>query len=199
MEQFARFLMEQLGEELPVGAGLVDITKHAQRFYYLHNRFSVRNAEVCYSVSRFAMYKVGPVLSVSHGMGVPSISILLNELIRLLQHAGASRDVVFVRVGTSGGLGVPGGTVVVSDEALDGMLRPVHESVILGKRECRPAVLDAGLARELAAVGRDIGMPVEMGKTVCTDDFFEGPSNRTKNMLFIIVHGTFALFGGAAF
>ncbi len=33
MEQFARFLMEQLGEELPVGAGLVDITKHAQRFY----------------------------------------------------------------------------------------------------------------------------------------------------------------------
>jgi len=34
------------------------------------------------------MFKVGPVLSVSHGMGVGSISILLHEIIKLLWHAG---------------------------------------------------------------------------------------------------------------
>lgn len=39
-----------------------------------------------------------------HGIGIPSISIILNELIKLLHYANA-RDVIFFRVGTSGGLG----------------------------------------------------------------------------------------------
>ncbi len=39
-----------------------------------------------------------------HGMGVPSISILLHELAKMLNHAGAT-DVRFIRLGTSGGLG----------------------------------------------------------------------------------------------
>ena len=30
---------------------------------------------------RYVMYKVGPVLTVSHGMGRPSLSILLEELV----------------------------------------------------------------------------------------------------------------------
>ncbi len=76
------------------------------------------------------MYKVGPVLSVSHGIGVPSISVLLHEVVKLLRHAGvAPGNLTFFRVGTSGGLAVPGGTVVVTEEALDGMARPVHEAV----------------------------------------------------------------------
>lgn len=39
-----------------------------------------------------------------HGMGVPSISIMLHELIKLLHHAQCS-DVVLIRLGTSGGVG----------------------------------------------------------------------------------------------
>ncbi len=74
------------------------------------------------------MYKVGPVLSVSHGMGVPSLSILLHEMIKLLSHAGA-KDPVFFRIGTSGGVGLEGGTVVVSQAAADGMLHEVHKNV----------------------------------------------------------------------
>ena len=74
------------------------------------------------------MFKVGPVLSVSHGMGVPSLSILLHELIKMLSHAGAV-DPVFFRIGTCGGIGLEGGTVVVTEEAVDGLLRPVHENV----------------------------------------------------------------------
>ena len=53
---------------------------------------------------RYAMYKIGPVLSVNHGMGCPSLSILLNELIKLVEYAGC-KDVTFFRMGTSGGLG----------------------------------------------------------------------------------------------
>lgn len=75
------------------------------------------------------MYKVGPVLSVSHGMGVPSLSILLHEMIKLMWHAGAE-DPIFFRVGTCGGVGLEGGTVVITEEAVDGRLLPVHENVM---------------------------------------------------------------------
>ena len=68
------------------------------------------------------------MLSISHGMGVPSLSILLHEVIKLLSHAGAV-DPVFFRIGTCGGIGLPGGTVVVSEEAIDGTLKPQHECV----------------------------------------------------------------------
>lgn len=39
-----------------------------------------------------------------HGMGVPSISIMLHELIKLLHHAQC-RNVILFRLGTSGGVG----------------------------------------------------------------------------------------------
>ncbi|OWK06742.1 hypothetical protein Celaphus_00011846 [Cervus elaphus hippelaphus] len=41
---------------------------------------------------------------VKHGMGVPSIAILLHELIKLLYHARCS-GVTLIRIGTSGGIG----------------------------------------------------------------------------------------------
>ena len=49
-------------------------------------------------VCRYAMYKVGPVLSISHGMGIPSAGILLHEVIKLMYHAGV-RHPVFIRCG----------------------------------------------------------------------------------------------------
>lgn len=50
-------------------------------------------------------FQVGPVLSISHGMGVPSIGILLHEIIKLMYHAKC-KDPVFIRLGTCGGVGV---------------------------------------------------------------------------------------------
>ena len=61
-------------------------------------------------------------------MGVPSIGILLHEIIKLMYHAKCV-DPVFIRIGTCGGIGIEGGTVVVSNEGVDGQLRPTHEMV----------------------------------------------------------------------
>ncbi len=61
------------------------------------------------------MYKVGPVLVASHGMGQPSISILLHELVKLARYAKMDNP-IFFRLGTSGGLGVLPGTVVIASE-----------------------------------------------------------------------------------
>ena len=76
------------------------------------------------------MFKVGPVLSLSHGMGVPSLSILMHEVIKLLWHAGVD-DAIFFRIGTCGGIALESGSVVVSTKVLDGCLQPFHETVIL--------------------------------------------------------------------
>ncbi|MBW00157.1 Uridine phosphorylase 1, partial [Eschrichtius robustus] len=59
---------------------------------------------ICEGTDRYAMFKVGPVLLVSHGMGIPSIAIMLHELIKLLYHARCS-GVTLIRIGTSGGIG----------------------------------------------------------------------------------------------
>ncbi|KAH7944606.1 hypothetical protein HPB52_021821 [Rhipicephalus sanguineus] len=121
------------------------------------------------------MYKVGPLLSISHGMGAPSLSILLHEVFKLLHYARC-RDVLVFRIGTSGGVGVPPGSVVVSTGAVNGLLREELDMHVLGKLVSRPAKLDVKLAEEIAAEARRSlsGINVVLGKTMCADDFYEG-------------------------
>merc|ERR1712038_1279350 len=59
----------------------------------------------------------------------------------------------FCRIGTCGGIGLPPGTVVVTEEAVDGRLRPFLDTVILGKVVSRAAKLDPRVARKLVAAG----------------------------------------------
>merc|ERR1712037_375611 len=60
---------------------------------------------------RFTMFKVGPIISASHGIGMPSMRVLLHEMAKLMRYAGA-HDVIFIRVGTSGGIGSDPGTII---------------------------------------------------------------------------------------
>lgn len=61
-------------------------------------------------------------------MGVPSIGILLHEIIKLMYHARV-RNPIFFRIGTCGGVGHEGGTVVISNEAIDGLGNHYYEVV----------------------------------------------------------------------
>ncbi|XP_033195930.1 uridine phosphorylase 1 isoform X1 [Bombus vancouverensis nearcticus] len=153
MEDFAHFIMKEIGHKLPAGTTLLDISQYSYRY---------------------SMYKVGPVLSISHGMGMPSVGILLHEMIKLMYHAKV-KDPIFFRIGTCGGIGLEGGTVVISEEAVDGMLKSYLEVPVLGKVVRRPAKLDRQLARDLKALAhRDDPYDTVIGKTMCTDDFYEG-------------------------
>ena len=122
-------------------------------------------------MERCLLYKVGPVISVSHGMGMPSISIFLHELTKLLHYAEA-KDFAFIRIGTSGGVGVAPGTVVVTTEAVNEKLEPVHEKVILGQVNRYPTKLDANLIDSILSAKESLN--VETGKTMGTHDFYEG-------------------------
>uniref|UniRef100_A0A8D0EEJ3 Uridine phosphorylase n=1 Tax=Salvator merianae TaxID=96440 RepID=A0A8D0EEJ3_SALMN len=130
--------------------------------------------DICAGTDRYSMYKVGPVLSISHGMGVPSISIMLHELIKLLHHAKCC-DVTIIRIGTSGGLGIEPGSVVITDIAVDSFFKPQFEQVILDNVVVRSTELDRDLAEELLEYSRECkDFPTLLGHTMCTYDFYEG-------------------------
>ncbi|KAI2796257.1 Uridine phosphorylase 2, partial [Blomia tropicalis] len=126
---------------------------------------------------RYCMYKIGPVLSVNHGMGVSSLNILLHELIKLLHYAKC-RNVVMFRIGTSGGLGVEPGTVVISDSACDELLDDYYKLNIMGERHWRPAIFDRSLVDELEQLSNEMkrNYHTVRGRTMCASDFYETQS-----------------------
>lgn len=65
-----------------------------------------------------------------HGMGVPSVSILLHEVIKLMYHAKV-KNPIFFRIGTCGGIGIEGGNVIITEEALNSDLKAFQEVVSL--------------------------------------------------------------------
>mmetsp|Transcript_9678 Transcript_9678/g.13573 ORF Transcript_9678/g.13573 Transcript_9678/m.13573 type:complete len:351 (-) Transcript_9678:27-1079(-) len=157
-ESFAKTLVTRLGLQVPTGFALAPVGK----------------------TERYSLYKVGPVISVNHGMGMPSMSILLHEITKLLFHAQAT-DVTFIRIGTSGGLGLPGGTVVVAKAAVDsGTFEPMYKHRIMGKEHLFPSHLDERLAEAALACAKGDGtdafpeIPCVIGNTLGTDDFYEG-------------------------
>lgn len=154
MKKFAFYMVDQLKFKLTPGQTLYNISSGSDRY---------------------VLYKVGPVISVSHGMGIPSLSILIHEVLKLLQHADCDpKDVTFFRLGTSGGLGLEPGTVVISESAVDGILRSYMEIPTLGMIIQHPASLDQELNKELLEVANQIKCKAELGITMCTYDFYEG-------------------------
>ncbi|XP_007942337.1 uridine phosphorylase 1 [Orycteropus afer afer] len=152
MKDFTSYVAQELGLERP----------------------GVDYPNICAGTDRFAMYKVGPVLSVSHGMGIPSIAIMLHELIKLLYYARCS-NVTIIRIGTSGGIGLEPGSVVITQQAVDAYFKPEFEQVVLGKRVVRSTHLDDQLAQELMQCSKELDeFPTVMGNTMCTSDFYEG-------------------------
>jgi len=151
MESFANLLAKEADVPLPTGTALTNLS----------------------STDRYSLFKVGPVLSVSHGIGGPSISIMLHEVTKLLMYAGVSLgSVSFIRIGTSGGLGVPPGSVVVSDKVFNAALEPWHEVVAVGRREKRATDLDQKLA-ELIMTSSGDDIEAIHASTMACDDFYE--------------------------
>ena len=127
---------------------------------------------------RFVTRYTGGVLFASHGMGMPSASIALQELMRLVfflksGDLDAMDDVFWCRVGTSGGVGLPGGTVVVSYEGLMADLKP-YRLLRGGDGEYWfdgqfPAATRAAIMAANAGVD---DLSVVSGKTVAGNEFF---------------------------
>uniref|UniRef100_A0A5S6QLL1 PNP_UDP_1 domain-containing protein n=1 Tax=Trichuris muris TaxID=70415 RepID=A0A5S6QLL1_TRIMR len=121
---------------------------------------------------RYVLYKTGPVLCVNHGIGEGSCLIMLHEITKLLKHAQVESP-LFFRLGTSGGIGVEPGTVVISTGGVNGLLSPYFETRRLGKSVRYDASLDEQLAEDLLAVCRQLKIKHTAGLTMGNNDFYE--------------------------
>ncbi|XP_061460894.1 uridine phosphorylase 1-like isoform X3 [Rhineura floridana] len=111
---------------------------------------------------------------IKHGIGMPSIAIMLHEVIKLLHHANCS-NVVIIRMGTSGGIGLEPGSVVITKQAVNASFKPQLEQTVLGKSVFRNTDLDEKLADELLDCGKELHQfNTVIGNTLCTLDFYEG-------------------------
>uniref|UniRef100_A0A1L8EC81 Putative uridine phosphorylase n=1 Tax=Haematobia irritans TaxID=7368 RepID=A0A1L8EC81_HAEIR len=148
------------------------MAKYLQKILQLDNGEEL--IDISESGNRYAMFKVGPVLCCSHGVGMSTMSVLLHELLKLVRYAKC-KDPIFIRLGTSGGVGVNPGTVVISKDAYNGYLRNEHEVAILGKRVVRPANFDENIAHEILELAKThCNHDVILGNTMAAECFYEG-------------------------
>ena len=126
---------------------------------------------------RFVTRYTAGVLFASHGMGMPSASIALQELMRMVffLKAGdldAMDEVFWCRVGTSGGVGLPGGTVVVSSEGLMADLKP-YRLLNGGTGEYWfDGRFPAATSQAIIAANEHTDFEIVAAKTVAGNEFF---------------------------
>jgi len=124
---------------------------------------------------RYSMFKVGPVLCINHHIGASPLGVVLHETFKLLHYAGVPREEIhFFRIGTSGGLGVPPGTVVITDHVIDAAMRNHFFSAECGKVVPLPCIMNKEMALELQGCASQLGLASMVGGTMGTDDFYLG-------------------------
>jgi uridine phosphorylase len=124
---------------------------------------------------RFTLYYVNDVLFSSHGMGMPSASIAIQELLKLVYVVKEGNleemDKVFwSRVGTSGGLTEPG-TVVVTSEGLQSDFKP-YRLLSLGKEVYFDCKFPESCNQDIIAANKDEDFPIIAGKTIACNSFY---------------------------
>ena len=126
---------------------------------------------------RFVARYCAGVLFASHGMGMPSASIAVQELMRMVYflkggNLDAMDQVFWARVGTSGGVGLPGGTVVLTTEGLMPDLKPYR--LFQGAKGLYwfDGAYPEQTRNEILAANKDCSIPIVCGKTIATHEFF---------------------------
>lgn len=126
---------------------------------------------------RFVTRYTAGVLFASHGMGMPSASIAVQEMMRMVYFLkrgdlGAMDDVFWARVGTSGGVGLPGGTIVVTSEGLMSDLKPYR--LLQGGRGIYwfDGTFPEATREDIIQANQGSGITIVSGKTIATNEFF---------------------------
>lgn len=120
--------------------------------------------------SYFVAYRVKSILFVSHGMGFTSILALLNNLTKLMIRAN-NEDVKYIRIGTSGGINIPAGTVIVTEIAYipSLILHPLKQDHVI------PTALNHELNQKIIlSQPESLRFNVLLGNSIAANDFYLG-------------------------
>lgn len=126
---------------------------------------------------RFVTRYTAGVMFVSHGMGMPSASIAVQEAMRMVFFLkGGDLDemdeVFWARVGTSGGVGLPGGTIAVTTEGLMPDLKP-YRLLQGGKGEYWfDGTFPSATWQAIMAANSGSDLTIVAGKTIAANEFF---------------------------
>lgn len=122
----------------------------------------------------FAVYRIGNVLSVSHGMGNTTIDTVLHTLTKILHYSG-NNQIEYIRVGTSGGIGIKPGTVVISKQSFMPDLSPFYETNELDKLINIPTKFNQELVNKIySAQPNNLPFDIIIGNSIAADDFYLG-------------------------
>lgn len=129
------------------------------------------------SEDRFVTRYCHGVLFVSHGMGMPSASIAVQEAMRMLYFLkdgdlDALDQVFWARVGTSGGVDLPPGTMVLSTEALMADLKPFRLLQGGHGEYWFEGTFPAASRAAIIAANAGNGIEIVEGKTVSGNEFY---------------------------
>ena len=126
---------------------------------------------------RFVTRYTAGILFASHGMGMPSASIAVQELMRMVYFLKRGDladidDIFWARVGTSGGVGLPGGTIVVTTEGLMADLRPYR--LLQGARGTYwfDGTFPAATRAAIMKANTGTGLSIAEGKSIAGNEFF---------------------------
>ena len=126
---------------------------------------------------RFVTRYCDGVLFVSHGMGMPSAAICFQELMRMVYFlkAGDTKEmdrILWCRVGTSGGVGIEGGGIIVTTEGVMADLKPYRLlNGGIGEHWFNGA-FPQNIAQAIIDANKESGLNVVLGKTVAGNEFF---------------------------
>ena len=124
--------------------------------------------------SAFHCYRVGNILSISHGMGAASMLTLLHDISKVMYFAG-NRDIEYIRIGTSGGIGIEAGSVILTDTVYMPNLVPGYKVSALGRDIIYPTGMSVALNNKILAAQPDnLDFKVLSGNSIAADDFYLG-------------------------
>jgi uridine phosphorylase len=126
---------------------------------------------------RFVTRYAAGVLFASHGMGMPSASIAMQELMRMVYFLkGGDLDeldtIFWMRVGTSGGVGLPPGSLVITTEGLMADLKPFRLLKGGDGEYWFDGTFPADVCDDLMDAADQAGVRAMRGKTVSGNEFF---------------------------
>lgn len=126
-----------------------------------------------FKTERYHLYKIGPVIAVSHGVGAQSMLICLNEITKLLAHLQLV-DVNFFKIGPAGGLGLPPGEIVLGDAMLNHRFQPIMQGIACGETYEYATYIRPVLTQELQTFFATHDRHVHVGGIMTASDYYEG-------------------------
>jgi uridine phosphorylase len=107
-------------------------------------------------------------------MGTVSIMNLLDDITKLMKACG-NNNLEYLRVGTSGGINIDPGSVIITDNAYKPDLTTGYKMTILGKDVIFPTQMNQNLNERIIRAQPEIeSFKLYRGNSIAADDFYLG-------------------------